>query len=74
MAITSSDKALLGVTALIALASAAAFGAMAWRKAGAVQAPIPTVELAPTEYSPAIADAPPIKTNPWNAPTSQSRG
>ena len=74
MAITPRDKVLLGTTALIALGSAAVFGALAWRSARSVQAPIPTVEIADTPYVAAIADAPPIKTNPWNAPTSQSRG
>lgn len=74
MAITRRDKVLLGTTTLLALGSAAVFGTLAWRSARAVQAPVPTVELADTPYTPAIADAAPIKTNPWNAPTSQSRG
>ncbi len=74
MAITSSDRILLGTAALIALGSAAVFGTLAWRAARTVHEPVPAVELAATPYAPAIAVASPITTNPWNAPTSQSRG
>ena len=74
MAVTSSDKALLGSAALLAIASAAVFGTLTWRKADAARTPAPTVELAGEPYKPSVENAPPVKAETWGAPGPQSRG
>lgn len=74
MAVTNSDKILVGAAALLVVASAAAFGWMAMRHPMMTTAPLPRVELASTPYEPTAPDAPPVKTETWSPPTAQSRG
>jgi hypothetical protein len=74
MAVTSSDKVLLGSAALLAVSSAVIFGFMAVRHIGAPSGVIPEVVLTDTPYVPAAPDAPPVKTETWAAPVAQSRG
>ena len=74
MAASSSDKLLLGSALVLALASAAGFGVLAWRHAGAPTGHLPRVELANTPYEAKAPDAPPVKTETWAAPVAQTRG
>jgi hypothetical protein len=74
MAVPSSDKILIGAALTLAVTSAAVFGTLAWRGAGAPGGPIPTVQLASTPYEAKAPDAPPVKTETWAAPVAQSRG
>ncbi len=74
MAVNSSDKALLGAAALLALGSIAAFSWQGWQVATAPDNPVPRVELATTPYEPAAAEAPAIKVENWTAPGAQNRG
>jgi hypothetical protein len=74
MAVTSSDKVLLGSALLLAIASAGFFGFMMVRHKGVPAGAIPQVELATTPYVSAAPEAPPVKTDTWAAPVAQSRG
>jgi len=74
MALSSSDKTLLGGAALLAIASAAVFASMMWRHAAAVPPPLARVELAQGAYVPSAPDAVTLKTETWAAPGAQSRG
>lgn len=74
MAVTLSDKLLLGGALVLALASAGGFGWLTLGHPAANTAPIPRVELASTPYEPTAPDAPPVKTDTWAAPVAQSRG
>lgn len=74
MAVTSSDKILIGVALLAAVASAGVFGSLALKQSATPAGPLPQVELATTPYTPIAPDAPPIKTETWGAPTAQKRG
>lgn len=74
MAAPSRDKVLLGAALVLALASAAAFGVLLVRHTGVPAGPIPRVELAATPYVASAPDAPPVKTDTWNAPVAQTRG
>ena len=74
MAVFSSDKLLLAAAAALAAVSTAVFGTLAWRHAGVVAAPVAAVELGDAAYTPSVADAPPVTTDTWNPPPSQSRG
>jgi hypothetical protein len=73
MAVRSSDKLLIGSGLLLAVASAAGFGYLAWRHTRA-QTALPEVQLSAAEYTPTAPDAPPVKTEVWGAPPAQSRG
>ena len=73
MAALSSEKLYMGFALLLALASAAGFGAMAVRHQ-AVPREAPTVQLSTTPYTASAPDAPPIKTEIWKLPGAQSRG
>ena len=74
MAVTSSDKALLGAAAVLVLVSAGVFGYLGYQTMLAPDGPPPRVELASVPYEPVAADAPPVKTETWAAPVAQSRG
>ena len=74
MAVTSSDKVLLGSALLLAVASGAVFGVMTVRGVGVPSGEIPQVQLADAPYVPTAPEAPPIKTETWSAPVAQSRG
>ncbi len=74
MAALSSDKILIGAALLLAVASAGVFGSLALKQTSMPTGPLPRVELATTPYTPSAAEAPPIKTETWGTPTSQSRG
>jgi hypothetical protein len=74
MAVTYSDKLLLGVAVVALAASAGVFGTLARRTASAAPPEVAEVELASTAYAPVIAAAEPVKTETWAPPRSQSRG
>lgn len=74
MAVSSSDKALLGAAAALVVVSAGVFGYLGLRSMAAVDAPPPTVQLAETPYEPVATEAPAIKTETWSAPVAQKRG
>ncbi len=74
MAAPSSDKVLIGVALLLALASAGAFGTLALKQGTGPAAPVPQVQLAEAPYVPTAPEAPPIKTETWGAPVAQTRG
>jgi hypothetical protein len=74
MAATSSDKVLVAAAAALVVASAAVFGAMAWRYAHAARAPIPQAELSDRDYTPVAVQAAALKADTWNLPGPQSRG
>lgn len=74
MAATSSDKILLGAALALAIASAGVFGLLAYRKTGVPAGPPPDVALASATYEAKAPEAPPVKTETWAAPVSQSRG
>lgn len=73
MAVRSSDKVLVGSALLVAAASAVAFGMLALRH-DMSGGPIPQVQLSSEAYTPRAPDAPPVKTETWNAPGAQKRG
>jgi hypothetical protein len=74
MAALTKDKVLLASALVVALGSAAVFGMLGLKQAGAPSGPVPRVELSNTPYVPTAPDAPPVKTETWNAPVAQSRG
>jgi hypothetical protein len=74
MAVRSSDKVLIIAALGFALASAVVFGVFTLRRSGAPSGPVPRVELVSTPYVSTAPDAPPVKTETWNAPVAQSRG
>jgi hypothetical protein len=74
MAVSSSDRLLLGAALLLAVASAAVFGTLAMRHTGAPKGPVPQVELSTEPYASIAPEAPPVKTETWTAPVAQSRG
>lgn len=74
MALSSSDKSLLGAAALLALASVGGFAYLMWKHAAAVPPPLARVELADGTYTPSAPAAPALKTETWAAPGAQSRG
>ncbi len=74
MAAISSDKILTGCALLLAVASAGVFGSLVLKSTATPTGPLPRVELASTPYTPTAPDAPPIKTETWGTPTSQTRG
>src|ERR1044072_2168176 len=74
MAVTSSDKVMIGAALALAIASAAVFGTLAVRHIGVPSGVVPRVTLSATPYVPTAPDAPPVKTETWNAPVAQKRG
>lgn len=74
MALSSSDKALLGGVLLVALGSAAVFSVMIAREIASTPPPIPRVELADAPYAPLAASAAAARTEVWAVPGAQSRG
>jgi hypothetical protein len=74
MAATASDKLLIGAAVLLALASAGGFGSLGYRQQTMPSDPVPQVQLASTPYTPTAPDAPPVKTDTWELPGSQTRG
>lgn len=74
MAVTSSDKILLGSAFVLALASGVAFGIFVARHPGGALGPLPPLELSADSYVAKAPDAPPIKTETWSPPTAQKRG
>ncbi len=74
MAVSSSDKVLIGIAVTTAIASAAVFGTLVWRKSNAPPPAVEKVELSNTPYVASVAEPAPVKTEPWAAPTAQSRG
>ncbi len=74
MAVTSSDKALLGGALALVLISAGTFGYLSYRTMMTPDAPPPRVELASVPYEPIAPDAPAVKIETWSAPVAQSRG
>lgn len=74
MAALSSEKVLFGAALLLTLGSAGGFGYLILRHDSGASGPVPQVELASTPYTPTAPDAPPVKTETWSAPGSQTRG
>lgn len=74
MAALSSEKVLFGAALLVTLGSAGGFGTLILRHDTGAAEPVPQVQLATTPYAPTAPDAPPVKTETWGAPGSQSRG
>ena len=74
MAVTSSDKVLVGAALLMALASAAGFGWLIIKQTSVPIGPAPRVELTNAPYVPTAPDAPPVKAETWSAPVAQTRG
>jgi hypothetical protein len=74
MAVSSSDKVLIGSALALAVVSAAVFGTLALRHSGVPGGPVPHVELAADPYTATAPDAPPIKTETWAPPVAQTRG
>jgi len=74
MALSSSDKALLGGALLLALGSAAVFSVMIARQIASPPPPIPRVELADVPYAPVATAAAAVRTEVWAVPGAQSRG
>lgn len=74
MAALSRDKLFLASAALLAVASAAAFGVLVLRHTGMPTGPIPQVQLVDAPYASTAPDAPPIKTETWTTPVAQTRG
>jgi hypothetical protein len=71
MAASLRDKILIGAALGLALASAGTFGYFAL---GHHSAAVPPVELASAPYVATAPDAPPVKTETWGLPVSQTRG
>jgi len=74
MALSSSDKALLGGALLLALGSATVFSVLIAREMASPPPPIPRVELADVPYTPVAAAATAVRTAVWAVPGAQSRG
>lgn len=74
MALSSSDKALLGGALLLALGSALTFSVLIAREIATPPPPIPRVELADVPYEPLATVVPAVRTDMWAVPISQSRG
>jgi hypothetical protein len=74
MVAPAKDKLLLASAALVLLASAVAFGVLAWRTTGATGGPVASVALSDAPYTPTASDAPAVKTDLWSQPVAQSRG
>lgn len=74
MAAISKDKILFATGLAVAVASAAVFGTLAWRKTRAPRGPAARVTLADSPYTPTATDAPAVKTDVWNQPAVQRRG
>src|SRR3954468_14384354 len=74
MAVSSSDKVLIGSALALAVVSAGVFGTLALRHSGVPGGPVPHVELANDPYTATALDAPPIKTETWAPPVAQTRG
>src|SRR5262245_28566156 len=74
MAVTSSDKVLIGAALLVAVGSAIGFGILILRQTGVPIGPAPRVELTNAPYVATAPDAPPVKTDTWGAPVAQTRG
>src|SRR3954470_5543521 len=74
MAVSSSDKVLIGSALALAVVSAGVFGTLALRHSGVPGGPVPHVELAADPYTATAPDAPPIKTETWAPPVAQTRG
>lgn len=74
MALSSSDKALLGGAILLALGSATVFSILIARQIASPPPPIPRVELADAPYAPLATAAATVRTEIWAVPGAQSRG
>jgi hypothetical protein len=74
MTAPSKEKILLAASFALAVASAALFGALAWRNTRAPRGPAARVQLADTPYAPTVGEPPVVKTDIWNQPVAQSRG
>jgi hypothetical protein len=74
MANHGKEKFLLATAGVVALASALAFGALAWRNTRGPHGPVARVTLSTEAYTPTATDAPAVKTELWNQPVAQSRG
>ena len=74
MAVSSSDKVLIGTALVLAIASAVTFGIMTLRHTGAPTGPVPPMELSEAPYEPKAVAAPPVITETWAAPVAQTRG
>ncbi|MSU72862.1 MAG: hypothetical protein EXS43_11045 [Opitutus sp.] len=74
MAGNLNDKALIGAALALVLVSAAAFATLTARKVGMPRGSVATVQLQDGPYTPAIAEASPVKTDTWTPPGAQSRG
>lgn len=74
MAAPGKEKILLATAAVVALASAIAFGTLAWRNTRGAHGPVARVALSDAPYTPTATDAPAVKTDLWNQPVAQSRG
>src|SRR5438046_1675101 len=74
MAVTSSDKVMIGTALAVAIISAGVFGTLAVRHIGVPSGNVPRVTLASSPYVAMAPDAPPVKTENWGAPVAQKRG
>ncbi len=74
MATIGKEKILLGAAFSVALTSALAFGALAWRNTRSPRGPVARVTLSEVPYTPTATDAPAVKTDLWNQPAAQARG
>ncbi len=74
MAVRAKEKLLLVIAFTVALASALAFGTLAWQHTRTSRGPAARVQLAADPYVPTATDAPAVNTDTWNAPAAQSRG
>ncbi len=67
-------KIFLATSFCIALVSALAFGALAWRDTRSPSGPAARVTLSDAPYKPTAPDVPTVKTELWSQPGAQSRG
>jgi hypothetical protein len=74
MAAISREKILFGAALALAAASGALFGGLAWRNTRLPQGPVASAQMPAAAYAATVADAPTVKTRPWNPPVAQSRG
>jgi hypothetical protein len=74
MANSGKEKIYLATAGAVALASALAFGWLAWRNTRGPDGPVVQVTLAAEPYVPTATDAPTVKTELWSQPAAQGRG
>ena len=74
MAALGKEKVLLATSFGVALASALAFGTLAWRDTRSSRGPATRVTLSDAPYTPTASAVPAVKTELWNQPVAQSRG